>query len=156
MTTPQKALIHTQIISTLKFIKTELELKFSKEFPSENTTVFFGDLTYSFFNGTTLECVFEEGEYFIDGESYDGKGISIQFTCSYKTPKGYISSKKIPININDNNNVTLEEVTELLKFNTDAVKNTFDPFYHENEAKRRNALAWNFIAQNHISREDTF
>lgn len=143
-------------MTTLEFIKTELELKFSKQFPFENTSVVFGYLTYSFFNGTTLECVFEEGEYFIDGESYNGKGISVQFTCSYKTPKGYISSKKLPVSINDNNNVTLEEVAELLKFNTDAIKNNFDPFYHENEAKRRNASAWNFIAQNYISKQDTF
>ena len=143
-------------MTTLQFIQNELELKFSNKFSSEKTNVIFGNLTYSFLKGTTLECVFEDGQYFIDGESYNGKGISIQFTCSYKTPKGYISSKKIPVTINDNEDVTLEEVVELLKFNTDAIKNTFDPFYHENEAKRRNASAFNFIAQNYISKEDTF
>jgi len=143
-------------MTTLEFIKNELSLKFSNNFSSEKTSIIFGDLTYSFFSGTTLECVFEDGQYFIDSESYNGKGISVQFTCSYKTPKGYISSKKLPVTIKDNNEVTMDEVTELLKFNSDAIKNTFDPFYHENEAKRRNASAWSFIAQNHISKEDSF
>lgn len=38
-----------------------------------------------------------------------------------------------------------------MKFKTDAKKNTFDPFYHENEAKRRNAAACNYIAANYIT-----
>ena len=137
-------------MTTLDFIKNELSVKFSNNFSSEETSIVFGDLTYSMFNGSTLECVFEDGERFIDGESYNGKGISVQFTCSYKTPKGYISSKKLPIEIKDVNDVSLEEVTELLKFNTDAVKNGFDPFWHENQAKARNAAAWVSIASNHL------
>lgn len=146
--------------NVLEFVKRELASKFDKQIKAygddESTSVEFGELTYSYYNGTTLECVFEEGQYFIDGEKYNRKGVSVQFTCAFKIPKGYISSKKIPVVIKDEDNVTLEEVAELLKFNTDAVKNGFDPFYHENEAKRRNAAAWNSIAQNHISREDTF
>ena len=146
--------------NVLEFVKRELASKFDKQIKAygddESTSVEFGELTYSYYNGTTLECVFEEGQYFINGKKYNGKGISVQFTCAFKTPKGYISSKKIPVVIKDKHNVTLEEVAELLKFNTDAVKNGFDPFYHENEAKRRNAAAFNSIAQNHISREDTF
>tara|TARA_R110000787_G_scaffold22510_2_gene65302 strand:+ start:739 stop:1167 length:429 start_codon:yes stop_codon:yes gene_type:complete len=137
-------------MTTLEFIKNELELRFSKRFSSENTSVVFGDLTYSFFSGTTLECVFEEGQYFIDGEPHNSKGISIQFTCAYKTPKGYISSKKLPVEIKNNSDVTLEETAELLRFNTDAIKNGFDPFWHENQAKARNAAAWVSIASNHL------
>jgi|13_taG_2_1085334.scaffolds.fasta_scaffold07203_3 hypothetical protein len=147
-------------METLDFIKTELASKFAKKIKAigngKSTSVQFGDLTYSSLSGNTLECVFEDGQYFIDGRKYNSKGISIQFTCSYKTPKGYISSKKLPVIINDKDDLTLEEVTELLKFNTDAIKNTFDPFYHENKAKSKNAAAWNSIAQNYISKEDTF
>ena len=147
-------------MNTLDFIKTQLSSKFDKSIKAygddESTSVEFGELTYSTYNGTTLECIFEEGQYFIDGEEYNDKGISVQFTCSFKTPKGYISSKKLPVVIKDKNDLTMEEVFELLKFNTDAVKNTFDPFWHENQAKWRNAAACNFIAQNYISKEDTF
>ena len=143
-------------MTTLDFIKNELSVKFDNRFPNADTSSEFGDLTYSVFNGSTLECVFEDGQHFLNGKKYNRKGISVQFTCSFKTPKGYISSKKLPVVINDENNVTIEEVSELLKFNTDAVKNTFDPFWHENQAKRKNAAAWNCIAQNHISKEDTF
>ena len=147
-------------METLDFIKTELASKFDKMIKAygddESTSVEFGELTASYYSGTNLECYFEEGQYFIDGEKYNGKGISVQFTCAFKTPKGYISSKKIPVTVANKNDVTLEEVAELLKFNTDAVKNTFDPFYHENKAKSKNAAAWNSIAQNYISKEDTF
>tara|TARA_R110000787_G_C13177636_1_gene421453 strand:+ start:81 stop:524 length:444 start_codon:yes stop_codon:yes gene_type:complete len=147
-------------MTTLDFIKTQLSSKFDKKIKAyggdKSTSVEFGELTYSIYNGTTLQCVFEEGQHFIDGKEYNGKGISVQFTCAFKTPKGYISSKKLPVIINDKNDVTIDEVSELLKFNTDAVKNTFDPFWHENQAKRKNASAWNCIAQHHISKEDTF
>tara|TARA_R110001599_G_scaffold185127_2_gene379347 strand:+ start:656 stop:1105 length:450 start_codon:yes stop_codon:yes gene_type:complete len=147
--------------NVLEFVKRELANNFDKSIKAygddESTSVEFGELTGSYYNGTTLECEFEDGQYFIDGEKYNGKGISVQFTCAFKTPKGYISSKKIPVVIKDKNNVTLEEVAELLKFNTDAVKNGFDPFYHENEAKRRNACGWASIARSgYISEEDTF
>ena len=140
-------------MKTLDFIKSELSQKFSNQFSTEKTEIIFGDLTYSFIHndGYTLECVFEEGRRFLNGKSYNGKGVSIQFICAEKTPKGYISSKKINVNINDKNDITISEVAELLKFNTDAIKNTFDPFYAENKAKSRNASAWNFIASNYIT-----
>jgi hypothetical protein len=140
-------------MEALDFIKSELLQKFSNQFPTQKTEITFGDLTYSFMHkdGYTLECVFEEGIRFLNGKSYNGKGISVQFICAEKTPKGYISSKKINVNINDKNDVTISEVAELLKFNTDAIKNTFNPFYAEHKAKSRNAAAWNFIASNYIT-----
>tara|TARA_R110000822_G_C14912602_1_gene450392 strand:+ start:28 stop:462 length:435 start_codon:yes stop_codon:yes gene_type:complete len=139
-------------MTTLDFIKNQLSLEFAKlpKFSNNKTTIVFGNLTYSFFNGSILECVFEDGQRFLDGKPYSKKGVSTQFTCSYKTPKGYISSKKLPVKIKDVNSVTLQEVTELLKFNTDAVKNTFDPFWHENEAKRKSNIGWNAVASNHL------
>ena len=143
-------------MNTLDFIKNELSVKFANRFPNADTSSEFGGLTYSILNGSTLECVFEDGQHFLNGKKYNRKGVSVQFTCSYKTPKGFISSKKLPVTISDKNNVTFSEVSELLKFNSDAVKNTFDPFYHENEAKRKNASALNYIATNHLSEYDTF
>ena len=142
--------------NVLEFVKRELSVKFAKRCPNAETSVEFGELTCSMLEGSTLDFSFDDGQYFLNGKKHGRKGIGVQFTCAFKTPKGYISSKKLPVVIKDKHNVTLEEVAELLKFNTDAVKNGFDPFYHENEAKRRNAAAWNFIAQNYISREDTF
>ena len=140
-------------MTTLEFIKSELTQKFSNRFPEKKTEIIFGELTFSFLHsdGVTLECVFEDGQRILNGQNFNGKGVSIQFTCAEKTPKGYISSKKINVNIKDKSDITLEEVTELLKFHTDAIKNTFDPFYAANQAKRKNAAAWNHIVSNYIT-----
>jgi hypothetical protein len=100
-----------------------------------------------------LEFVFDDGYRIVSEEGCEDereKGVGTIITCGFKTPKGYISKKKLPVEIKDTHNVTLEEATEVLKYQTDAKKNTFDPFWHENEAKRRNAAAWNYIAANHI------
>ena len=142
--------------NVLEFVKRELSVKFAKRCPNAETSVEFGELTCSMFEGSTLDFSFDDGQYFLNGKKHGRKGIGIQFTCSYKTPKGYISSKKLPVIIKDKYNLTMEEVSELLKFNTDAVKNTFDPFWHENQAKRKNAIAMNYIATNHLSEYDTF
>tara|TARA_R110001632_G_C11099669_1_gene390926 strand:+ start:109 stop:540 length:432 start_codon:yes stop_codon:yes gene_type:complete len=143
-------------MTTLDFIKNELSVKFAKRCPNAETSVEFGELTCSMFEGSTLDFSFDDGQYFLNGKKHGRKGIGVQFTCSYKTPKGYISSKKLPVIIKDKYNLTMEEVLELLKFNTDAVKNTFDPFWHENQAKRKNAIAMNYIATNHLSEYDKF
>ena len=146
-------------MTTLEFIKSETLKKqqiIYAVYDVEVVSVDYGINIEMFWDKKgTLEIRFEGGSVTLsDGETE--KGLGIQFTCAYKTPKGYISSKKIPVVVNDQWNVTLEEAAELLKFNTDAVKNTFDPFYHENQAKGREAAAMNYIAQNYISKEDTF
>lgn len=142
-------------MTTLEFIKSELLSSFKNQFQGENIEIIFGELSYSFLHedGHTLECVFEDGKSFIDGEVYKNNGISNQFTIGFKTPKGYISSKKVPVSIVDKNNITIEEVSELLNYNTDAVRNTFDPFYKENEAKRRSNIGWNYVASNYLQED---
>lgn len=144
-------------METLEFVKQEIKGKcedLANEYGINVHELNFGELENISFYDNKLD--FEFTGYVIYSDSIDEKeNISALFTCAYKTPKGYISSKKLPVQINDTSNVTIEEASELLMFNTDAVKNTFDPFYHENEAKRRNAIAWNAIAQN-LSDEDTF
>lgn len=90
----------------------------------------------------------------------DGETQIFNFDChevnipiGYKTKKGYFSKKKLDVSFNyqKGEELTLEQVFELLNFKTDAKINTFDPFWHENEAKRRNASAWNYVASNFIS-----
>lgn len=108
----------------------------------------FGELDCIFFYNNTLEFSFNGYVKYSDAKS--SESIGTQFTCAYKTPKGYISSKKLPVAIANCHDVTLEEASALLEFDTDAVKNTFDPFWHENEARRRNACAWNHIANNYL------
>lgn len=141
-------------MTTLEFIKAEAIKNYETYAAEYSTTVevHFGDEMLITFNAPYLEVSFENGyRIFADSESNEKeKGAGHTFTCAYKTPKGYISSKKIPVNIADKNNVTLEEAEEILKFNTDAKKNTFDPFYAENEARRRSSAAWNFIASNYL------
>lgn len=143
-------------METLNFIKSELQKQienYALQYDIKVHELFFGEEIEIFWNNPTLEVSFTNGYvvYFEDGKVGEKENLSgINFTCAFKTPKGYISSKNIGVIVKDNNNVTFEEATELLKFNTDAVKNTFDPFYAENEAKRRNASAWNFIASNYL------
>lgn len=144
-------------MTTLEFVKQEIRKSldiFAKHYGTVVSELDYGNLEFIIFNDNTLEFIFDG--YVIYGDGDEKESISQSFTCAYKTPKGYISKKKLPVVIKDDGDVTMEEATELLKFNTDAVKNGFDPFWRENEAKRRNASAWNSIAQNHISKEDTF
>ena len=77
--------------------------------------------------------------------------MEFPLNIGYKTPKGYFSTKMLPVNITDTQKLTELEVEALLEFYTDAKKNDFDPFWHENEARRRNASAWNYIAANYIT-----
>ncbi len=71
----------------------------------------------------------------------------------YKTPKGYFSKKKVDVDFEYQNeeHLSISQALELMKFKTDAKINTFDPFWHENQSKMRNASAWNYIAQNYIT-----
>jgi hypothetical protein len=77
--------------------------------------------------------------------------MEIGLPIGYKTPKGYFSTKMLPVVVANIYELTELEVEALLEFYTDAKKNTYDPFYFENEAKRRNASAWNYIAANYIT-----
>ena len=141
-----------KIMETLNFIKEHLLNSYKKQFKNSDIEIVFGNVFVAFMHNDnhTLECCFEEGIISLDGEQHNGKGISTMFTIGFKTPKGYISSKKIPVSISNKHDITIEEIKELLAYDTDAVRNTFDPFYAENEAKRRNAIGWNFVALNHL------
>lgn len=139
-------------MTTLEFIKNDIKKNcesLAKNYNINVSELVFGDITEILFNDNKL-VVSLDGYVVYSDDLKVKESLNTQFTCSYKTPKGYISSKKIPVEIKNNSDVTLEEVTELLKFNTDAVKNMFDPFWHENQAKARNAAAWVSIAKNHL------
>jgi len=143
---------HHDKMETLDFVKSEIKKEvtaYAAQYQIAVKELFFGDIFLIFFNAHTLEFSFESG-YVMYSDSGEKNPIGTQFTCAFKTPKGYISSKKINVSVKDNNNLTIDEATELLKYNTDAVVNTFDPFYKENQAKHRNSSAWNFIASNHL------
>ena len=140
-------------MTTLNFVKSEIEKEaeiYAAQYQITVKELVFGDEFLIFFNEPTLEFSFENGYVVYTDEPNTKESIGKQFTCSFKTPKGYISSKKINVDIKDKHNVTIDEATELLKFNTDAIKNTFDPFYKENQAKAKNTAAWNFVASNYL------
>jgi hypothetical protein len=140
-------------MKTLNFVKSEIEkdlIAYAAKYETTVKELFFGDEVLIFFNEPTLEFSFENGYVVYTDEPNTKESIGKQFTCSFKTTKGYISSKKINVDVKDKHNVTIDEATELLKFNTDAIKNTFDPFYKENQAKAKNSAAWNFVASNYL------
>jgi len=106
----------------------------------------------SFKNGHGAELSF----YFPNCKSIDANGSysepkEFSLSIGYKTPKGYFSTKMIPVTVVDSQNVTESEVDQLLEFYTDAKVNSFDPFWHEHQAQSRNAAAWNYIAANFIT-----
>ena len=68
----------------------------------------------------------------------------------HKTPSGYLSTKKIGVQIEDLDNLTQEEVIQVLGFQTNAIDQKFDPFFAQNNAQRKNASAWVSIASNHL------
>ncbi len=89
--------------------------------------------------------------YSLDGLTRESVHSYELFSYGFVTPSGYKSKKKVPVDIVDNGNLTLEEVNALKQFKAEFKINTFDPFYAENEANRRNASAWSYIAKNYIS-----
>lgn len=104
-------------------------------------------------DGHTLEFCFEKSYYIAsDSPKEKNNGLGRQYTIGFKTPKGYISKKSTGVIIADRNDITLAEAAELMAFNTDAVKNTFDPFYAENQAKHRSAAAMADLARGYNPR----
>lgn len=73
------------------------------------------------------------------------------FKVGLSTPKGYFSAKKMPITIVNTELLLESELLELMKyFDVNTKKNTFDPFFFENNIKRNNASAWAYIANNYM------
>lgn len=73
------------------------------------------------------------------------------FDFGFVTPKGYKSTKALPVLLEDEQRLTIEQVRYLLQYKAEYKLNTFDPHYYENQAKSRNASAWNYIAANYIT-----
>jgi hypothetical protein len=112
----------------------------------------FGLSKESFKNARGAELTF----YFDNCKSIDANGSysepkEFSLSIGYKTLKGYFSTKMIPVTVANTQNVTESEVEQLLEFYTDAKVNSFDPFWHENQAKTKNAAAWNNIAANFMT-----
>jgi hypothetical protein len=70
-----------------------------------------------------------------------------QFKVGIATPKGYFSTKKMPITVINTEALTEIELTEIMNyFNPLTKQNTFDPFYFENNERSKNAAAWSIVA----------
>jgi hypothetical protein len=70
-----------------------------------------------------------------------------QFKVGISTPKGYFSTKKMPITVIDAESLTEIELTEIMQyFNPLTKENTFDPFYFENNERSKNAAGWAYVA----------
>lgn len=136
-------------METIDFVKNEIIERQKQHLSSYGVTDFKIDFTEEvpvifMADRTTLEFSFENAVLFVGGEK-EQTGLGCRFTCAYKTPKGYISSKNINVSISNKSEMTIKEAEEVLKFNTDAVHNGFDPFWHENQAKRANSIGWNGV-----------
>lgn len=109
-----------------------------------------GNSLYLFFLMEAVVTVTNE-DGAVKQEKYDCHDMYIP--VGYKTPKGYFSKKKLPVDFEyqDGQRLSMDQAIELMSYQTDAKENTFDPFWHENEARRRNAAGWNAVARDHIT-----
>jgi hypothetical protein len=143
-------------METLQYIKqviTKKCVKFASDYKTSIQTLEFGEIDEAFYDDESkeLEITFTGFVTYEDSPEEKEK-LGHIFTCCYKTPKGYISKKPLPIEFENYTkegsfDVSLETITELLKFDSDAKRNTYDPFWHENEAKRRNAAGWSGVTK---------
>lgn len=139
--------------SVQNFIEQYKQLGFTFDLGNITDVCVYGLSKESFKNARGAELTF----YFDNCKSVDNNGAIIfhkkefSLPIGYKTPKGYFSTKMIPVSVVDCQNLTELEVEQLLEFYTDAKVNSFDPFYHEHQAQRKNASAWNYIAENYIT-----
>jgi hypothetical protein len=148
--------------SILDFVLNSKEFEEVKaEYAMHNLTILPNEITQVSLEGYSKED-FKSAKgaliyfYFENFHSVDDNGSYLEpkyisLPIGHKTPKGYFSTKFINVEVADTENLTETEILNLMEFYTDAKKNTFDPFYHENEARRRNASAWNYIATHYIT-----
>ncbi len=71
----------------------------------------------------------------------------------HKTPSGYLSTKKLGIAIENLDSLTEAEITQVLTLKTDAIAQKFDPFFAQNNAKRKDAHGWASVARNHMQED---
>jgi hypothetical protein len=88
-------------------------------------------------------CDKKTGEQGVDNST-------ISLLVGFKTKSGYLSTKKLGLDVKNLENLSFEEVVLVMSFKTDAINKSFDPFFYENNIKSKNASAWNYIASNHL------
>jgi hypothetical protein len=114
-----------------------------------NANLSFNDVIYASIKSEKCGaqiCVGIECEFLLNNNTFK-KVKQFYFKIGIATKSNYFSSKKIPVIINDNENLTESELTELMDyFNTNTKENTFDPFWFENNQQSKNAHALNVIA----------
>lgn len=138
---------------TEKIIDMSIKQELAKSYNNDVASVKLGEIISRTYNDGLLTVMFSSCEYTLkNGEIdfEDGKH-NFNFTIGIKTPKGYKSKKEIPVTVLDGEKLTDSEVELLMGFCNEFKVNTFDPFYIENEAARRNAAGWSYVAQNFIT-----
>jgi len=146
--------MNTQNIeSQLRILSEAKELE--KTYNSDVVKVILGTLTGIIFHNGLMTVSYSNCQYLLlDGTNeLESHEHNFNFDIGLKTPKGYKSKKSIGISIVDEDNVTIEEAGSLIQFNEDFKINTFDPFYAQHEAERKNASAWNYVARNYLTEE---
>ena len=76
-------------------------------------------------------------------EEFDG--VSFDYTVGFKTPKGWLSKKRLPIDVAEDELLELDKVLGLADYIVEDAKE-FDPFWHEKEIQSRNAAGWAWVA----------
>lgn len=113
------------------------------------------DVTFSSYNNVSLNGNYLRFDLELNwvcketGEKGSDNDI-IQILIGHKTKSGYLSTKKLGLDIKDSQDLSFEEVVSALSLMTDAINKKFDPFFHENNINSKNASAWSYIALNHL------
>jgi hypothetical protein len=88
-----------------------------------------------------IECIFTFNNNTIK------KNKQFYFKIGISTKSNYFSSKKIPVSVNDNENLTESELTQLMNyFNENTIQNNFDPFFYQKNQQSKNANGWAVVA----------
>lgn len=146
----------------LEFVKNHHQQNPDAGIHIKNAIIDYKDLTQVYVDGLNKENVkagrgielifcFDNAIVTYQGEEPFQEPVGVIIKCGYKTPKGYFSTKMIPVTVVDTQNLTLEETLAMWEFRTDAKRNTYDPFWHENQARSREGAAWNYIATHYIT-----
>ena len=133
-----------------KLIKSQSFIDIKKQYLKIGCDVNFTSYTNVELDGNTLCFNVQLKWTEIKSGEFGFDNASIFILIGHKTKSGYLSTKKLNLDILDCSNLTYDEIVTAIALQTDAIDSKFDPFYFENNIKRKNASAWAYIAANHL------
>lgn len=133
-----------EIVDRLKSSSSFEDIK--KMYISIGCTVNFTSYSNVSIDGNSL--VFEVQLAWVESKSglTGTDNASIILLVGQKTKSGYLSTKKLGLDIKNVESLSFEETVLAVSLQTDAINQKFDPFFSKNNRKRKNAAGWVSVA----------